>query len=200
MLFTLPSDDKVRKEYKRLIRNANLKEDASITRVCGAHFPRGEKMCRTQLPSVFPWTPKPVQRRVIEKHDLPLKLKAKKRLTMKGSKNNTNDELEACERPHEANSLDIKNSEDFFHTGSEALSSENKYLSEGKSEDNKKEIKCLTQEINSLRSQLLKMRLAMELDNNKPRFAIEDHKDSDSDISFYTGFPNYDILLFALIC
>ena len=50
----------------------------------------------------------------------------------------------------------LKNSEDFFHTGSEALSSENKDLSEGKSENNKKEIKRLTQKINSLRSELLK--------------------------------------------
>ena len=38
-------------------------------------------MCRTQLPSIFPWKSVPVKRRqVIEKHDLPRQ--AKKRLVM----------------------------------------------------------------------------------------------------------------------
>ena len=29
----------------------------------------------------------------------------------------------------------------------------------------------------------------------KPKFDIEDYKSSDEDISFYTGFPNYDTLI-----
>ena len=48
---TIPKDKEVRKEYKRLIRNVNLKEDS--TRICGAHFPKGERMSRNQLPSFW---------------------------------------------------------------------------------------------------------------------------------------------------
>ena len=48
---TLPSDVKVRRLYEKL-ENLN----AQHTRICGDHFPDGERMCRTQLPSIFPWT------------------------------------------------------------------------------------------------------------------------------------------------
>ena len=69
--FTLPSDAKVRRLYEKLIRNENLKLNAQHTRICGDHFPDGERMCRTQLPSIFPWTAIPEKRRVIEKHEVP---------------------------------------------------------------------------------------------------------------------------------
>ena len=42
-------------------------------------------MCRTQLPSIFPWTAIPEKRRVIEKHEVPSTTK----IIMKG--------FEACE-------------------------------------------------------------------------------------------------------
>ena len=45
---TLPSDAKVRRLYEKLIRNENLKLNAQHTRICGDHFPDGERMCRTQ--------------------------------------------------------------------------------------------------------------------------------------------------------
>ena len=35
---TIPKDKEVRKEYKRLIRNVNLKEDSTRTRTCGAYI------------------------------------------------------------------------------------------------------------------------------------------------------------------
>ena len=50
---TVPKDKGVCKEYKRLIRNVNLKEDSTRTRICGAHFPKGERMSRNQLPSFW---------------------------------------------------------------------------------------------------------------------------------------------------
>ena len=68
---TLPSDAKVRRLYEKLIRNENLKLNAQHIRICGDHFPDGERMCRTQLPSIFPWTAIPEKRRVIEKHEVP---------------------------------------------------------------------------------------------------------------------------------
>lgn len=195
----LPSDEKVKKEYKRLIRNTNLREDAQSTRICGAHFPGGERMSRTQLPSIFPWTPAvPVmKRRVIEKHDLPVKAKRRLVLVMNSNENSANGELETDEPPIDTDGTDIEQSEDPTSAGSVALGSENKEICEVKSDDNMEEIKRLTEEVNSLRSELLRMKHAMELDNKKPKFAIEDHKNSDSDISFYTGLPNYDTLLFC---
>jgi len=50
---TIPKDKEVRKECKRLIRNVNPKEDSTRTRICGAHFPKGERMSRNQLPSIW---------------------------------------------------------------------------------------------------------------------------------------------------
>ena len=51
-----------RRLYEKLIRNENLKLNAQHTRICGDHFPDGERMCRTQLPSIFPWTATPKKR------------------------------------------------------------------------------------------------------------------------------------------
>ena len=39
----IPADAELRKEYDRLIRNDNLKISSSSTRICGAHFPGGER-------------------------------------------------------------------------------------------------------------------------------------------------------------
>ena len=73
----IPKDEAVFKEYKRLIRNDNLKEFSANTRICGNHFPGGERMSRTQLPSILiPWSKAPSKiRREIFKHDLPAKRK-----------------------------------------------------------------------------------------------------------------------------
>ena len=72
---TLPSDPKVKNMYEKLIRNKTLRLNAPNTRICGEHFPGGERMSRTQLPSIFPWTSTPKERRPIKKHELPVKEK-----------------------------------------------------------------------------------------------------------------------------
>ena len=64
---SLPSDPKVLGISEKLIRNANLKKDSSSTQICGAHFPQGERMSITQVPSIFPWTSVPQERRKIER-------------------------------------------------------------------------------------------------------------------------------------
>ena len=64
---SLPSDLKVLGISGKLIRNANLKKDSSSTQICGAHFPQGERMSITQVPSIFPWTSVPQERRKIER-------------------------------------------------------------------------------------------------------------------------------------
>ena len=68
----LPSDPKVLGMYDKLIRNANLKKDCSSKRIYGAPFPQGERMSRTQLPSIFPWTSVPQKRRKIERIQVPM--------------------------------------------------------------------------------------------------------------------------------
>ena len=61
--------------YEKLIRNKTLRLNAPNTRICGANFPSGERMSRSQLPSMFPWTSTPKERRAIQKHELPVKEK-----------------------------------------------------------------------------------------------------------------------------
>ena len=70
---TIPKDKEVHKEYKRLIRNVNLKEESTRTRICRAHFPKGERSkFRNQLPTIFPRSSlkSPKKRRIIFKHDI----------------------------------------------------------------------------------------------------------------------------------
>ena len=75
---SLPKDKTILKEYKRLIGNETLKEFSPNTRICGLHFPGGERMSRTQLPSIFPWTEPSKTRREIVKNELPKTRKRKK--------------------------------------------------------------------------------------------------------------------------
>ena len=72
---SLPRDPKVFAQYVRLIRNGNLKEFSITdnTKICGKHFPNGERVCRTQLPTIFPWSKPVKRRRDIIKYDLPLR-------------------------------------------------------------------------------------------------------------------------------
>ena len=60
--YRIPKDERVRKEYSRLIRNETLKLQSSHTRICSAHFDGGKKRNRHHLPSIFPWS-KPVNLR-----------------------------------------------------------------------------------------------------------------------------------------
>jgi len=65
---TLPSDLKVKNMYEKLIRNKTLRLNAPNTRTRGGNCPSGERMSRTQLPSMFSWTSTPKERRAIKKH------------------------------------------------------------------------------------------------------------------------------------
>ena len=59
---TIPKDEEVRKENKRLIGNVNLKEDSTRTRICGAHFPKGEECPEISFLQFFPGRVLRVQR------------------------------------------------------------------------------------------------------------------------------------------
>lgn len=45
------------------------------TKICGKHFPEGERVCRTQLPTIFPWSKPVKRRREFIKYELPSKSK-----------------------------------------------------------------------------------------------------------------------------
>jgi len=65
--YCLPTDLELRKKYDVLIRNDNLKVSSIHTRICCEHWEGGQKLSRTHLPSIFPWTESKRPRRVISK-------------------------------------------------------------------------------------------------------------------------------------
>ena len=65
--YRIPKDEKLRRRYEILIRNATLKIESVNTRICEQHFEGGIKKSRYELPSIFPWS-KPVStRRVLKR-------------------------------------------------------------------------------------------------------------------------------------
>ena len=64
---------------------------------------------------------------------------------------------------------------------------------EANRDDNK--VKELQSEILGLQKELLELKRTIQIDNTKPKFDIDNYKHSDEDISFFTGFPNYDTML-----
>ena len=55
---------RIRREYIRLLRNDNLNLNSDSTRTCSSHW-GGEKSGRTHLPSLFPWSKKKHERRIL---------------------------------------------------------------------------------------------------------------------------------------
>ena len=205
---TLPKDKAVVKEYKRLIRNDNLKEFSANTRICGNHFPGGERMSRTQLPSIFPWSKAPSKlRREIFKHDLPAKRK------------NTSVDFEAVANTSTVLSAEVRTSDPVIvNEGSSSggdvdcgvsrnspvqVSVDVGEIQEMQTTATEKE---QAEEIQKLQNDRLKMqeeidRLKKEANKLKytlekePQFDIDEFKDNDADIAFYTGFQNYDTMI-----
>ena len=216
---SLPKDKAVCKEYKRLIRNDNLKEFSANTRICGNHFPGGERMSRTELPSIFPWSKAPSKiRREIVKHDLPAKRKHMSvdfETVGNTSRVLTATETEQAEEIQKLQNDRLKMQEEIdrlkkevnnLKQGEEIQKLQNDRLKMQEEIDRlKKEVNKLKQaeEIQKLQNDRLKMQ--EEIDRSKkevnklkytlekePQFNIDEFKDNDADIAFYTGFQNYD--------
>ena len=147
--------------------------------------------CRTQLPSIFPWTATPEKRRVIEKHEVPSTTKK----IWKG--------LEVCELCIEDvfaeeiennvsdNQVPVSEEINFVVCIDQACHTDDfRDL-----EDLKAKIETLNKEIEALNKENEVLKKNIRETNLKPKFDIEDYKSSDEDISFYTGFPNYDTLI-----
>ena len=65
--YRIPKDEKVRRRYEILIRNATLKVKSDNTRICEQHFEGGIKNSRYDLPSIFPWSKPASTRRVLKR-------------------------------------------------------------------------------------------------------------------------------------
>lgn len=65
--YCIPKDEKLRKTYRIILKNDNLKIDSRETRICSSHWENGEKLSRTHLPTIFPWTREITKRREINK-------------------------------------------------------------------------------------------------------------------------------------
>ena len=198
---TIPKDKEVRKEYKRLIRNVNLKEDSTRTRICGAHFTNGQRMSRNQLPTIFPWSSlkSPKKRRIIFKHDIDRNKRRK--LIFDPPEENKPPEVDLPEIREVVNDLvnnvnkllqdDLVDMVDSSTT--ELQGKENDF--EG-SDQSATQVK-MTQEIEELRKQVKCLQKEFRQLKTKSKFDIDEHKASDrhDDVAFFTGFPSYDVML-----
>ena len=175
---TLPSDLKVKNMYEKLIRNKTLRLNAPNTRICGANFPSGERMSRTQLPSMFPWTSTPKERRAIKKHELPVKEKV---IDIRHIINESEPSLLTMDSTATMDTdLDLGND-----TSQDSLFKDAATQSEDEQHHLNEEVAILEAKIQTLKKEIHNF-------NTKPKFDIEDHKDIDENTTFYTGFQNYE--------
>ena len=79
--YQIPKARRIRREYVRLLQNDNLNLNSDSTRICSAHWDRGEKRSRTHLPSIFPWSKKTRERRILYRSEATSNSRARKRNT-----------------------------------------------------------------------------------------------------------------------
>jgi len=198
---TIPKDKEVHKEYKRLIRNVNLK-DSTRTRICGAHFQTLERMSGNQLPRIFPWLSlkSPKKRRIIFKHDIDTN--KRRNLIFDPPEENKPPEVDLSEIREVVNDL-VNNVDKLLQddlvdvvdsSTPELQGKENDF--EG-SDQSATQVK-MTQEIEELRKQVRCLQKELRQLKTKPKFDIDKHKDSDDHVAFFAGFPSYDVMLFCL--
>ena len=54
--YCTPKDQELRKTYDALLKNDSLKMGSSNTHICSKNWVGGQKLSRTHLPSVYPWS------------------------------------------------------------------------------------------------------------------------------------------------
>ncbi|KAL9977585.1 hypothetical protein ACROYT_G015005, partial [Oculina patagonica] len=206
----LPKDKTLLKEYKRLIRNDNLKEFSANTRICGNHFPGGERMSRTQLPSIFPWKTPSKSRREIFKYELPAKRKkpsGDSRAEDNTSKVpamaevSTSDHAIVVQEIFSGSNVNCGVSENIPVIASvdagkiqkvQTTSAETQTEKAEEIQRLENEKLKMQEEIDKLKKEVNKLKHTLE---KEPQFDIDDFKDNDADIAFYTGFQNYDTMI-----
>ena len=77
--YRIPKKESILRKYVRLLRNDNLKLKSESTRVCSAHLTGGKKLSRDHLPSIFPWSKKKIERRILSRTESTTNVGGKKR-------------------------------------------------------------------------------------------------------------------------
>ena len=185
--YCIPKDEKLRKQYKILLRNYNLKIDSKDTRICSCHWENGEKLSRTHLPTIFPWTKEVKKRREIKRtiiEESPVSRKEKRKAA-------EIDGQPASDEEHGADYAD-KLTDAVLVDVPEVRQEE-----KNASEEEYKDVQALKEENAALRLELQEARIEIQRlkYNDNYRFDIEKHKASPKDIEFYTGLSSYNMLL-----
>ena len=79
--YRIPKARRIREEYVRLLRNNNLNLNSDSTRICSSHWGGGEKRSGTHLPSIFHWSEKKHERRILYRSEATSNSRARKRNT-----------------------------------------------------------------------------------------------------------------------
>ncbi|XP_067030478.1 uncharacterized protein [Acropora muricata] len=208
--YRIPKDSFLRKEYKRLLRNETLKLNSDNTRICSTHFEGGKKRDRNQLPSIFPWLKPTAERRELKRvNQTEVKIQRKRR---KVTNHNTvlHEELRESGMQPACNSI-LEASEAGFHHCCVSYASVGTQTDEPMDLREKKfqelyfvvyicllfifamlhNMKICVQEKANLKKETLQLRYLME----HSCFDINDFKDNPEDISFFTGFADYQTMM-----
>ena len=79
--YRIPKARCIRREYVRLLRNDNFNLNSDGTWICSAHWDGGEKRSRTHPRSIFPWSKKKRERRILYRSEATSNSRARKRKT-----------------------------------------------------------------------------------------------------------------------
>ena len=183
--YRIPKKESIRRDYVRLLRNDNLKLESDSTRVCSAHWTGGKKLSRDHLPSIFPWSKKKTERRVLYRTESTTNVGGKKR---KADVSTTEiDQGPLFDIDHEET---IQASFCDAATQTE-LTVEIQDQIEAELEEIREKKEKLARERDELSRETKRLQHLVK----NPKFDISKFKDSDEDVEFYTGLPHWDALM-----
>ena len=198
--YRIPKDEKVRRRYEILIRNATLKVKSDNTRICEQHFEDGIKKSRYDLPSICPWSKPASTRRVLKRFpsEEVKKSSKKSRRALRPSSSAADSRTES-----ELNiGLHLATNEQDGHTDF-CGPVRDKEAEESQTNEMQTHVEFGTQTYEPQKvesgTQTLEPQAKVEFGAQTElinlRFDIDQYKEKDSDIAFYTGFPNYKTLM-----
>lgn len=192
--YRIPKKQSIRREYVRLLRNTNLKLNSDSTRICSAHWNGGRKLSRSHLPSIFPWSKKNNERRILHRTDTTVDSGGKKRKVDLSSTEmdevpNPENEVSVLECTLDSNDLPALSFCD-AETQTE-ITGELLDRLEGELKQTGVEKERLAKEKDELTRESKRLQHAVQ----NPKFDISKFKERDEDVEFYTGLPHWDALM-----
>ena len=194
--YCIPKDTELRKRYDIILRNATLKIDSPSTRICADHWENGEKLSRSHLPSIFPWSKQKQERRkIVKASQEEIEKHSKKRKRSSYLEPVVVQVIGPTETPQMQTAAEVSTQTDFecfclLKNENEKLKEEIS-LVEKQNEMFKSEQQKVRSELNCVRSELTKEK------QKQAKFHIEKYKSKDSDNEFQTGVPTYKMLTFC---